>query len=102
MPDNGRYTGTVSFPSDLDSADEREQRERTALAGIDARLAGGQVTPEEADREILDLALARLSYLPTAAIDELRQLGLELLEEPEMVETRELAPRAGVDFGRKR
>lgn len=69
--------------------DEREAREQAAIADIEARVARGELTGEGADREILEIVLReRFAFLPPESIEELRMHGLELLEEPELVETR--------------
>lgn len=83
----------MALPRDLDPEDERKQREDAAIASIDARLVSGTLSPEHADREILELALERFAFLPEDALDELREVGLAMNEEPEMVETRSRAPR---------
>lgn len=90
-PPNGR--GVLTLPAALLPEDERAAREARALANIEARLAAGLVDPEAADEEILELALARFEYLPDEVLGELREVGRELNREPEMVESRALAPR---------
>jgi len=87
--------GPLGLAPDSRPLDERAHREKLALASIDARLQAGLLSPEDADVEILELALARLSFLPDEVIEELRVFGRELHEEPEMVESRALAPRPG-------
>ena len=77
----------------LTPREARRKRENVAIAVLEARLARGEITPEQADAEILELALERFAFMPPAALDELRELGRELFEEPEMIETRALAPR---------
>ncbi len=72
---------------------EREAREKAATADIDARLAAGTLSAEDADEEALELALERFGFLPEDAIDELRRVGRMLNEQPEMVEGHSLAPR---------
>jgi len=78
----------------MSDRDERKRREDEAVADIERRMMAGTLSPEQADRELLELALQRFSYLPPEAIEELRQFGLELNEEPEMVETRWRGPDA--------
>jgi hypothetical protein len=69
--------------------DERQAREDAAIADVDARVVSGALSAEQADREFLELVLReRFAFLPTDAIDQLRTVGLELLEEPEIEETR--------------
>lgn len=81
--------GLVPIPPGLDTRDPRKAREDAALDAIDERLAAGAISAEEADREILEIVLKeRFGYLPADAVEEMRRVGLELLEEPEFVETR--------------
>ena len=96
-PGNGR--GTVSLPDSLSDADARQRRENAALEEIEARMKRGALSPIEAEREILELALARFDFLPDASTDTLRSVGLELLEEPEFVESRSHAPGPHTDTG---
>ncbi|RZO60838.1 MAG: hypothetical protein EVA89_12765 [Sandaracinaceae bacterium] len=77
-----------AVPSPFKIEGEREAREEKALADIEARLDRGEITPDEADRACMELAVQRFSFLPEAALDELRRFGRELGEEPEMVESR--------------
>ncbi len=105
LPELGRYgsptvstsngAGPLGLPPGSRPLDERAHREKLALASIDARLEAGLLCAEDADIEILELALARLSFLPDEVIEELRAFGRELHDEPEMVESRTLAPRPG-------
>ena len=81
------------LPSAKTPRETREEREQAAIARIDARLASGEITPEQADAEILEIALQRFAFLPPSIVDELRAMGRELFEEPEMVVTRRFAPR---------
>lgn len=94
-PGNGR--GTVSLPDSLSGADARQRKEDEALADIEARLKRGALSPVEAEREILELALDRFDFLSDKSTDALRAVGLELLEEPEFVESRSHAPGPRTD-----
>ena len=88
---NGRDRGEVSGVFLIQRARATEL-EAAAIEEVEARLERGEVDPAAADRELLEIALRRFAHLSPEAIEELRQVGLELLEEPEMVETRSLAP----------
>lgn len=59
---------------------------------MEARVRAGLLSGEQADDELLEIALARFSFLPPDAIEEMRAFGRELNEEPEMVATRLRAP----------
>jgi len=73
-------------------ANARIAREDAALEDLQVRLVRGEVSPEEADQEIIELALARLDFLPASELEQARQFLLEAFDEPEFVETRSLAP----------
>lgn len=69
--------------------DERQAREDAALADIEDRVARGVLSPADADRELVELVFTeRFGYLPPDAFEALRRVGLELLEEPEVEESR--------------
>lgn len=96
MSDATRRPGLVPLPPDLQQTDKRKAREDAALDEIEARLANGSLSPEDADRMILEMVLKeRFAFLPPDAAEELRIVGLALLDEPEMVETREALARDG-------
>jgi len=59
---------------------------------VEARVCAGLLSGEQADDELLEIALARFDFLPPEAIAEMRAFGRELNEEPEMVATRLRAP----------
>lgn len=88
-----RSSGTVSIPGSLGGPDKRRREEDAALAEIEARMRSGALAPAEAEKEILELALARFDYLSKHSMETLRGVGLEMLEEPEFVESRTHAPR---------
>lgn len=91
MSDQGRKLppGLVPIPPGLDTRDPRKAREDAALDAIEQRLAAGAISAEEADHQILEVVLKeRFGYLPAGAVEEMRRAGLELLQEPEFVETR--------------
>lgn len=86
---NDRPPGFVAHGA---ADDPRTAREAEALAEIEAQLADGSISAEDADRMALELVLEeRFGFLPPDALEELRQAGLELLDEPELVETRAYA-----------
>lgn len=96
MSDATRRLGLVPLPLDLQPTDKRKAREDAALGEIEARLANGSLSPEDADRMILEMVLKeRFAFLPADAAEELRIAGLALLDEPELVETREALARDG-------
>lgn len=63
-------------------------------------MRAGWLSGEQADEELLDIALARFDFLPPESIEELRAFGRALNEEPEMVATRlRPAPMGGAGEG---
>ncbi len=87
--------GPVAIPPGVERSDDRTRREDAEIALVEAQLRAGTLSPEDADRQFLEIALRRFDYLPEEAIEELREVGLGLNEEPEMVESRSLAPGQG-------
>ena len=85
--------GVVAIPDDLAPHDPRKEREDAAIADVEARVDTGQLSGEDADAELFEIALARFDYLAPDALEELREFGREVIKEPEMVGTR-LQPRS--------
>ena len=89
-PKPGR--GGSAVPPLLRSPSDHERQEDAAIASVEARARAGLLTGEQADDELLEIALGRFDFLPPEAIAEMRAFGRELNEEPEMVATRLRAP----------
>lgn len=89
-PKRGR--GGSAVPPLLRPSTDRDQQEVAAITSVEARVRAGLLSGEQADDELLEIALARFSFLPPDAIEEMRAFGREFNEEPEMVATRLRAP----------
>ena len=89
-PKPGR--GGSAVPPLLRPPCDHERQEAAAIASVEARVRAGLLSGEQADDELLAIALARFDFLPPEAIAEMRAFGRELNEEPEMVATRLRAP----------
>jgi len=96
-PKRGR--GGSAVPPLLRPPSDHDQQEAAAIAAVEARVRAGLLSGEQADDELLEIALARFSFLPPDAIEEMRAFGREFNEEPEMVATRLRAPTSTDEGG---